>query len=212
MMTGSRRRARWTLLLAVAVLGGVAACDESATGPAQEGVPEGSLQFLTMPSDLQPLETRDTSFWAVRGEDSQLVIRYVPEAGATEGEEFLTFRVRAQSLYRKPNGDPFAPGDSIEIHVTIDDTGRFLFDFEPSGLEFNPNEPAELEIEYRRLNGDLDDDGDVDDDDIEIEQSMRLWKQEAPGALWFPVGTIILEETDEIEGVIDSFTGFAVAV
>lgn len=211
-MRGNRRRVSWTLVLAVAVLGGVAACDGSATDPGQEGVSEESLQFLIMPSDLQPLETRDTSFWAVRGEDSQLVIRYVPEAGSTEGEEFLTFRVRPESLHRRPNGDPFAVGDSIEISVTIDDGGRFLFDFEPSGLVFNPTEPAELEIEYRRLNGDLDDDGDVDAEDAEIERSMKLWKQEAPGGLWFPVGTIILEEIDEIEGVIDSFTGFAVAV
>lgn len=211
-MRGSRKRARWMLLLAVVLVGGVAGCDESATDPAQEGVPEQALRFLTMPSDLRPLETRDTSFWAVRGQDSELEIRYVPEAGDDVGEEFLTFKVNAESLHRKPDGDPFAVGDSIEIHVTIDDGGRFLFDFEPSGLVFNPDEPAELEIEYRLLNGDLDDDGDVDDDDAEIEQSMKLWKQEAPGALWFPVGTIIFEETDEIEGEIDSFTGFAVAV
>lgn len=211
-MRGTRIRARWAFLLAAALLGGLAGCDGSATDPAEQGVPEESLQFLTMPSDLQPLETRDTSFWAVRGQDSELVIRYIPAAGEATGDEFLRFRVRDESLYRKPNGDPFAVGDSIEIHVTIDDGGRFLFDFEPSGLVFNPVEPAELEIEYERLGGDLDDDGDVDDDDLRIEQSMRLWKQEAPGALWFPVGTIILEEIDEIDGVIDSFTGFAVAV
>lgn len=211
-MKGTRIRARWALLLPVAVLGGVAGCAESATDPAEQGVREESLQFLLLPSDLQPLETRDTSFWAVRGEDSQLIIRYVPAAGEETGEEFMRFRVRAESLYRKPNGDPFAVGDSIEIHVAIDDGGRFLFDFEPSGLVFNPGDPAELEIDYERLGGDLDDDGDVDDDDLEFERSMRLWKQEAPGALWYPVGTIILEEIDEIDGVIDSFTGFAVAV
>lgn len=211
-MRGSRRASRWTILLAITVLGGLAGCDENVTDPAEEGVPEELLQFLTMPSDLQPLETQDTSFWAVRGQDSELVVRYVPLAGEDVGEEFLTFKVNAASLHRKPNGDPFAVGDSIAIHVTIDDGGRFLFDFEPSGLVFNPNEPAELEIEYRLLNGDLDDDGDVDDDDAELEQSLQLWKQEAPGELWFPVGTIIFEETDEIEGVIDSFTGFAVAV
>lgn len=208
----TRRHWWWLLVLALAAGLPSLACESDTTDPAQEGVPEDMLRFLRLPEDLAPLETRDTSFWAVRGENTRFVLHYLPAAGETEGEEFLTFDIHADGLYRKPSGAPFAEGDSIQIHVTVDDAGRFLFDFQPSGLIFNPSSPAEIEVEYRRLEGDLDGDGDVDTDDDDFEDGMRLWKQEAPGELWYPVGTIIFEETDEIEGVITSFTGFAVAV
>ena len=198
--------------MAVMLLAGLPlACDEGATAP-EAGVPEQSLQFLQMPDDLQPLVTRDTSFWAVRGQDIQFTLRYEPEAGEDEGEEFLTFQIESDGLYRKPSGELFVEGDSIEIHVAVDEGGRFLVDFQPSGLVFNPDSPAQLEIEYRLLEGDLDNDGDIDDDDDEIEQNLQLWRQEAPGELWYPVGTIQFEETDELEGEIDGFTGFAVAI
>lgn len=203
---------RWAWVLAVGALAALpVACGDGATAPDQ-GVPEEELRFLVLPPDLRTLETRDTSFWAVRGQDTRFEIRYVPEAGQTEGDEFLTFRIRSDGLYRRPSGQLFADGDSIQIHVTVADDGRFLFDFQPSGLRFDPDSPAELEVEYERLGGDLDGDGDTDADDAEIEQNLRLWRQEAPGELWYPIGTIRFEELDELRGEIEGFTGFAVAI
>lgn len=203
------RRIGWIALVALA-----AACGDDGTDPVDEGVPEDQLTFLRFPADLATPATMDTSFWAVRGEDRQLILRYEPEPGQdpADAEEFLQFRVRAESLERRPDGTPFAEGDSVEIRVTVDPDGRFLFRFEPSGLQFADSDPAELEIEYVRLGGDLDDDGDVDAADEEFEREMRLWKQEEPGDPWFPVGTIKVEELDELRGEITSFTGFCIAV
>lgn len=202
------KRLGWTVLFVLA-----AGCGDT-TEPVDQGVPEEQLRFLRFPADLATPATTDTTFWAVRGEDRQLVLRYEPEPGQDplDAGEFLEFRVREKSLYRRPDGTLFEDGDSVEIRVTLDPEGRFLFRFEPSGLEFTSEDPAELEIEYLRLDGDLDDDGDVDTEDDEFEQQMRIWKQELPGDPWFPVGTIKIEELDEIRGEIGSFTGFAIAV
>ena len=206
-----RRGLRWLGIagaLAVALLG--TGCEDGA-GP-EEGVDESALEFLRFPADLAPLATRDTSFWAVAGQDRELILRYRPLPGESEGEEFLDFDVSASALLRRPDGGSFVEGDSIEIRVEVAPDGRFLFRFEPSGLQFSPDHPAELEITYLRLDGDLDGDGDVDPDDDAFEDRLQLWKQEAPGEPWFPVGTVKIEELDEVEADILSFTGFAIAI
>ena len=188
------------------------ACSDDPASP-EEGVSEDQLRFLMFPDSLRPLAVRDTTFWAVRGRDSETILRYAPQPGDTdEGEEFLTFRIRSNSLLARPDGRPFMEGDSVQIRIRVDDQGRFLFDFEPSGLRFDPDEPAELEVEYRRLEGDLDGDGDVDIEDQEFEDEARLWRQEAPGLPWFPLGTVKLEDLDEMRAEITGFTGFAVAI
>lgn len=209
-----RRRSVWGVAaLVVMGLSALSGCDDVAA-PEEEGVPEEELQFLYFPEDLAPLATRDTSFWAVAGEDREFVIHYRPLPGEEneDPEEFLEFDVPAEGLLRRPDGSLFAPGDSVEIRVEVDPDGRFLFNFSPSGLQFSPEHPAELEINYVRLNGDLNGDGEVDDEDEEIEQNMQIWKQEAPGDPWLPVGTIQIEGADELEAEITSFTGFAIAV
>lgn len=202
------RRVRW--LIAVAVLSGVVwACQDTA-GP-EEGVPESELTFLRFPPDLQPLVTRVDSFYAVKGENRRLVLRYLPEEPGELGEEFLEFRVPGDALLRRPDGTLFQRGDSVLIRVEVAGDGRFLFDFQPSGLEFDPENAPRLRVTYRAIGGDLDSDGDVDEDDDALERELRLWRQEAPGELWFPIGVIKLEDVDEIDGEIFGFTGFAIA-
>src|SRR5206468_1337140 len=82
---------------------------------------------------------------------------------------FLRFEVPNDGLYRKPDGTAFAAGDSIQITVTVVDTKQFRFDFQPSGLQFNPNDPARLKVEYHYADPDFNGDGSVDSGDAEIE-------------------------------------------
>lgn len=185
-------------------------CGDTA-GPAEEGVPEADLTFLRFPAEVQPLVTRTGSFWAVKGENRELVLRYAPEEPGEEGEQFLEFRVPSDALLRRPDGTRFERGDSIRITVEVSEDGRFLFDFQPSGLEFDPDHPPRLRVTYRAVGGDLDGDGDEDEEDESLEDEVRLWRQEAPGELWFPMGVIKLEDVDEIDGEIFGFTGFAIA-
>lgn len=198
------RAMRWWLLLVLVGAG----CSDS-TGP-EPGKDEADLQFVRFPA-TPPVETLQKSFWAVKGDDRELEIRYLPDEPGGEGEEFLEFRVPAEGLLRRPGGSFFADGDSILITVTLSPDGRFLFDFQPSGLQFDPEHPARLDITYRGVDDDLDGDGDVDGDDDDLESRLRVWKQERPGEPWFPIGTLHIEDFDEIEGEITSFTGFCIA-
>jgi len=188
----------------------IAAC-ESSTEPAQVVTPEDDLQFVRFPPDLVPLITREGSVWAVAGENAELVLRYTPEPGESEGEEFLEFRVPGDGLALRPDGSRFENGDSVLITVRVDEQNRFIFEFGPSGLTFDKDHPAELRIRYRRVVRDLDGDGDEDDDDRALETKLRIWKQERPGDPWKQLGTVKIEELKELEAKITSFTGFCIA-
>jgi hypothetical protein len=199
-------RSKW---LAILLLGAIAACDgASVTEPL---VPEDSLEFLRFPAELAPLVTNTGSFWAVSGENREMVLRYAPEPGEDEGDEFLRFKVAGNSLFQRPDGTRFLRGDSVRITVRVDDARRFLFEFEPSGLRFDPNQPAEMRVRYRRIGDDLNGDGLTNDDDIEFEQRLNFWKRERSGDPWQRIGTVRFEDLKELEAEIEDFTGFCIA-
>jgi len=198
-------RSRW---LMVVLLGWMAGC--SSDDPL-EPVPETSLEFLRFPPDLAPLVTSSGSFWAVAGENRELVLRYLPEPGDSEGDEFLRFKVSGNALLRRPDGTTFQRGDSVRITVTVDPEDRFLFRFEPSGLRFDPDDPAELRVRYLRVGTDLNGDGVSDARDRNFEARLRIWKQQRAGDPWEPVGTVRFEADKELRADIEDFTGFCIA-
>lgn len=63
------------------------------------------------------------------------------------------------------------------ITIRLVDPSRFMFEFEPAGLKFDPERPAELEVSYARADPDFDDDG-VEDDKLEFD----FWRQEREGS------------------------------
>jgi hypothetical protein len=180
---------------------------ESSTEPEDEVRNDDELTFVRFADEAVPLLVRQASFWAKRGEDRELVMRYA------DGEDFLEFEVDEDSLERYPDGRLFQPGDSVLITVTVDPANRFLFTFEPAGLKFRDSDPAELEIEFRRRDGDLNGDGVVDARDEALKRDLRVWQQERPGTPWTPLGILRFElDDDEIEVEVGSFTGFALAL
>ena len=44
-----------------------------------------------------------------------------------------------------------------------------MFDFQPAGLQFNPNDPARLKAEYQYADHDFNGDGVIDSTDADIE-------------------------------------------
>lgn len=188
------RKLLWLLL--------IAACSDNPSDP-DESVNEQELKFLRLSSStVVPVKT--ASFWAVKGRDRKVELDYVG------GEDFLEFEVKSNSLLRRPDGSIFQNGDSIRITLRLDDSDRLIVYFEPSGLVFNPLQPAELEIRYARASRDIDRDGDEDERDRALELALRIWKQERAGLPWLPQLTFRLDD-DELEAKVLSFTGFAMA-
>jgi hypothetical protein len=199
------------LLLAATAGLGLAACDDDSTGPSVDDQRvEGELTFIRFDAAAMGSLPTQASFWAVRGEDRQLQMRSAPTPDDEDGEKFLELEIEEETLLRRPDGTAFAEGDSILITVTLDPTGRFLFDFQPSGLVFNPNEPAELKIRYVLADADYDGDGDIDADDLAFEDLLSIWQRENPGDPFVRLQTFEIDD-DELEADLNGFTGFALA-
>lgn len=188
-------------LVLLGLVGGLACNGDSTAPQSPNQALESELNFLSLRMDAPPLVTTDTSFWAVAGQFHQLIIRQQPDQPGQEGDEFLEFELRPTTLYRRPDGTFFAPGDSILIQVTVD-SSRVLAEFRPSGLEFNPDEPARLELNY----------DDAEDEFLVVESQIDIWRQERPGDLWFRLGSVRFEDLDEIEARLFGFTRFALAI
>lgn len=217
----SRRPPRgWTHARAVACLLLVTGCGESTLltdpPPPGDGLPGAALTFLRPSSLAQPLLTTDTSFVATRGEELNVRLFYAPEPGSSDlvGERFLEFELDEESLLRYPPtdhpraGQPFQDGDTITIQLHVE-TDSLLVEFEPSGLQFDIAEPAELELRYGEADDDYDKDG---ESDPELEEDIDLWRQESPGDPWFRVGDIKDADQDRIRARLTSFTRYALAI
>ena len=88
------------------------ACDDTATENNPPGMVDGSqLDFVPFGTNAPPLETTDTSFWAVKGEDRELRIRFQGQSGPGSGKEFFDFKVEEETLLRRPDGTLFASFD-----------------------------------------------------------------------------------------------------
>jgi hypothetical protein len=194
-----RRTAALLLLLAVA-------CDS--TGP--DEVPADELTFLSLAANAPPLESSVLQFYAVRGEAREGALFFQDEQGQ-RGDEFLRIKFEDDAILTDANGLPVAPGDSVLITITAVDPSRILFDFQPSGIVFNPTEMPLLEISYEEAEDDLDDDGDVDEDDLEIERELSIWRQETLTSPFVRLFSVTLEDLDEIRAEIPGFTRYAIA-
>jgi hypothetical protein len=184
------------------------ACGDN-TGPG--GRPNAELHFVRQDSLAPPLVSNQASVWAKVGDGRELHLNYQGATPADTGQEFIRFEIPGDGLLRKPDGSAFQAGDSILITVTVLDSARFVFQFEPSGLVFNPDHPARLKVRYFDADHDFDDDGDLDAADDAIEHVLDMWRREAPGTLWFRVGSVKFEELDELDANILMFSEYAVA-
>lgn len=202
------RRARF---LPFALAAALAACGDS-SGPNTGGVrPPADLTIIRLPATSAPIWNPVDSFYAKKGVDRELRIFFTAPGDTVSGEEYMRLRVDAPSLLARPDGSLFQVGDSVLITVRVLDPALIQFQFEPSGLTFNPVVPAQLKIEYGQTGDDLDDDGDVDAADATIENLIAIWRQEQPGQSYLKLGTVKIEELDEIQADLLGFTRFAIA-
>jgi hypothetical protein len=191
-------------LSAVVLLG----CHDN-TGPS--GVPDAQLHVIRQDAGAPPLVGTQASFWAKVGDGREVRLEYQGASPGVSGEDFLRFEVPGDGLMRKPDGGAFQPGDSILITLTVVDPVRFLFQFEPSGLQFSPDHPARLKIRYLHSDHDFNEDGVTNAADDAIEHVLDLWRREGSAAPWFRVGSVKFEELDEVDANILSFSEYALA-
>ena len=190
----------------------VLACSDSG-GPNDDGTkPPSDLTILRLSEDSPPLFNPEASFYAVRGEDREVRIFFEDDENAGEaGEEYLRLRVDAEALLAYPDGTPFAEDDSVLITVRVVDPARLLFEFEPAGLSFSPTRPAELKIHYDEADDDLDEDGDIDVEDDALELTLAIWRQENAGDPFVRLGSLLLDDLEEIDAELEGFSRYALA-
>ena len=194
-----RRLIKLTALLAV-----LAGCSDS-TAPANVERPASDLHFLRLSATAPALQATTVSFYAKKGEDREIRLRF------QNGEDYLRFRVFANSLAQRPDGSAFATGDSIQITITITDPTRLVADFQPAGLKFSTSTPARLQFEFGECDKDLNGDGVINATDTALVPLISTWRQEAANAPWVKVGSVVEVEINEVQADIAGFTGYALA-
>jgi hypothetical protein len=196
----------------LAVVGALAVAAACTTTSAPLSPPQrATLNVIFQDSTYKPLLGTQASFYAVVGQDRAVRLVYQGTLPTDSGSELLRFEVPTNGLSRKPDGTSFGPNDSIKITITVVDPKKFLFDFQPAGLQFNPNNPAHLKIEYVYANHDYNGDGVIDSVDARIATQLGLWRREPPDTLWFEQPAVRFDNLDEFDANILSFTAYAVA-
>ena len=201
------RRFSVRYLTLLGMVAAFAACQEL-SGP-DDGVEESDLTFVEFAANAPPLESDSVVFWAVRGETRVGEMRYVTPHYVGK---CLLFRVPAQALLRYPNGKPVLQGDSVKITIRIETEDRFDFSFEPHGVVFDPDHPAELEVRYIWSNLDYNGDGQVNERDEKDAERISFWHQTTPGAKWTRVPTSHLLDAVEARAPVLGFSRYALAI
>lgn len=184
-------------------------CGDDAVAPVV--VPEQELRVVVQAPTAPALSATVAAFWVKRGTEKEIRLYYRPRLGVADSSEFLRLRFDDNTLRARPDGSAIAVGDSVLVTLTVPDPTRFLVQLEPSGLRFNPEEPAELRWKLADSDDDLDDDGDVDSRDGTLFTALAVWRQETAGAPWAKLVSRLSVEADEIEAELVGFSNYVVA-
>ena len=197
------------ILLLAAWAGAAVSCSDSSSPP-DDSKPPSELSVIHVAPTSTPLFNTTVSFYAKRGENSEGSISFQDASGG-EGEEYVRLRIDANTLLARPDNTPILPGDSVLITLSVVNPAEMLFDLQPTGLKFNPADPAELKIHYDHAGGDLNDDGVSDTRDDTIERTLAIWRQERLTDPFVRLTSVLTVETDEAEAELTGFSRYALA-
>lgn len=203
------------LLMLVGACGGESSIGppEDPDGPVTRAFVNALVQGDTAPS----LTTLQETFVAVAGERQTFEIRYdVDPIGEDDSNgRFFRLDLKQSTLLALADGTPLVEGDTVLITVTVDPV-NIRVQLEPSGLQFDPAEPAELRFWYTLANPDLNGDGVVNslDDDI-LNDLLALWMRpggENSGEDWERLDASIHDVSDKrLRADLEHFSGYVVA-
>ena len=190
------------------------ACGQDGTptdpfGPGEE--PASSLNIVAVAPDAAPPEALSVSFWAFKDRRSEGRIRLADQPGRGRGHEYLRLTFPKGALLARPDGTPFAIGDSVLITVRVADPARILFEMEPAGLRFDPAAMPELRIRYDIAGDDLDRNGRHDSDDDEIEEHLGIWRQSTATSPFVRLESVAAFGNHEVRAELPGFSRYAIA-
>ncbi|MDH5234574.1 MAG: hypothetical protein OEW77_06400 [Gemmatimonadota bacterium] len=151
------------------------------------------------------------TFYAKAGEDREAFMYYRKRPTGNDSTVFVRFRVSKDALLTRPDGSPFAPGDSILITITLTDPTRLIVAFAPSGLRFSTANPAKLKLSFLETDDDLNEDGVVDSRDTALQSLLSVWRRETAAAPWVKQASILAIGSHEIETDVGGFTDYIIA-
>lgn len=194
--------------LAIAVAGVLLAGCTDSSAPTDQRF---DLNFLRPALSAPPVANPVVSFYAKKGQDVEAIMWYQKRPDRPDSTEFIRFRLDDNSLLTRPDGRPFALGDSVLITITLADPQRLIIDMQPSGLRFSPVKPAELRISFEEADEDVNEDGEVDEEDGAIVSRFAIWRRERAGDPWVKLSSLVEIGTHEVKAFINGFTGYAIA-
>jgi len=207
-------RVCWTLMATAALA--ATGCSDSANDSGG-GTPPSGLSFLQLADTAPPLCADSTGAYFIKNGEDKTIRLVFPQSGQVADcasgptSDFASLEVNKLSLMRRPDGTLISDGDSVFISLKWVGNDSILFEFQPTGLLFDPSEAPELKINYTQASNDLNHDGHEDGEDSDIETRLDIWRQERPGDPFFRVGTGKIESQNEIEAKLNGFSRFALA-
>ena len=185
------RRGIGVLLLAV-MAGGCGdvsgARMEAPPGPAAQRQAEG--EFLERAAGSPEFGVEVVVIDARAGSAASDTLRFA------NGEPFVALRLDEETL----RGATLRGVRVTEVRITLARAshGRFVAEFQPSGLRFNPAAPARITFFHRHSAP-------------RRSPALQLWRRERDDAPWERVGAPVRAGADPFTAPIDGFTKYAVA-
>jgi hypothetical protein len=171
-----------------------------------------NVHIIQQAPTAPPLETYQVSFWAYRGKASTVRVNYRSvEHEREEAQPFLRFDIPLRGLRAGAHGARLRRGDSVYVTLTIDPV-RFVVDFQPSGVLFSKDHPANLTFWYENANPDLNGDGVVDATDRALLQQLGMWYHAAAKDHWVESKTSDNDQAlRSVSGALYHFSEYAVS-
>ena len=200
-----------------ALVASLAACHDDPVGPraddsvAQAVIATGTPHFLQAASGAPSIANPTIKFYAKKGQRRTVFMLYHARPGQRDSTDLIRFRLRETSLLARPNGTPIRTGDSVLITLKLVDPVKLIVDFQPAGLRFNPQNPADLRVRWAETNPDVNRDGAVNQQDATLKQRLKIWRRESSTQPWMKTASLVDVPSEECELDLTGFTRYAVA-
>jgi hypothetical protein len=201
----------------LAFVASLAACHDDPVGPpidkpvAQAVTATATPHFLRAASGAPTIANPTIKFYAKKGQQRTVFMLYHARPGQRDSTDLIRFRLRETSLLARPNGTPIRTGDSVLITLKLVDPVKLVVDFQPAGLRFNPQNPADLRIRWAETDPDVNRDGAVNQQDATLKQRLKIWRRESSTQPWMRTASLVNVPAEECELDLTGFTRYAVA-